>query len=169
MITALNASLSLEILAKTFRLRYRFCFSTDTMAEAIGVAASAVTLLQAVSVTGKALARLKSCYNAKPEIARLREEPERLGRFLENIEDFARNIPSGQIRNELAVVVALAGSNIDSINEILGLQALGMKGLSKASKERVTILRYKSSLAKHEDQLRMLTEQISSYLCLAIA
>ena len=139
------------------------------MAEALGVVASVLTLSQALSVTGKALARFKSCYNAKPEIARLREEAERLGRFLENIEDFAKNIPSGRIRNELAVVVALAGSNIDTINETLSLHAFGMKRLSEASKERATILRHKSLFAKHEDQLRVLTEQISSYLCLAIA
>lgn len=139
------------------------------MAEALGVAASVLTLSQAMSVTGKALARFKSCYNAKPEIARLREEAERLGRFLEITEDSARNIPSGRIRNELANVVALASSNIDSINETLSLPAFGIKGLGKANKERATILRHKSLLAKHEDQLRVLTEQISSYLCLAIA
>ena len=128
------------------------------MAEALAVVVGVLTLSQAVNVTGKALARLESCYNAKPKTARLREEAERLSRFLENIEDFARNIPSERIRNELAVVVALADSHIDSINENLSSHAFGMKGLSEAGKERATILRHKSLLAKREDQLRAVTE-----------
>ena len=139
------------------------------MAEVIGLAASVVTLTEVLSVGHNALAKLKSRYNAPPEVARIRVEVERLAKFLANLEDFAKINSSCPIDTGLAECVSLAASRVASINKILGSSVFGIKKLSDANKARTTILRYKTRLGSLEDQLKASIHEISVHLCLAIA
>ena len=139
------------------------------MAEPLGLVASLVTLIQAVNVGGKALVKLKSCYNAPPEIARIQTEVERLGKLLQNVEDFVKVNSVRWTNDGLAESVTLAASRIASINKILTSSAFGIKRLSDANKARTTILRYKARLVGLENQLRESIQEICLHLCLAIA
>lgn len=139
------------------------------MAEPLGLVASLVTLIQAVNVGGKALVKLKSCYNAPPEIARIQTEIERLGKLLQNVEDFVKVKSVRWTNDGLAESVTLAASRIASINKILTSSAFGIKRLSDANKARTTILRYKARLVGLENQLRESIQEICLHLCLAIA
>lgn len=139
------------------------------MAEPLGLVASLVTLIQAVNVGGKALVKLKSCYNAPPEIARIQTEIERLGKLLQNVEDFVKVNSVRWTNDGLAESVTLAASRIASINKILTSSAFGIKRLSDANKARTTILRYKARLVGLENQLRESIQEICLHLCLAIA
>ena len=139
------------------------------MAEPLGLVASLATLTHAVNVSGKALVKLKSCYNALPEIARIRTEVEHLGKLLENVEDFAEVNSARRANDGLAASVTLAASRIASINKILTSSAFGIKGLSDANKARTTIFRYKDRLVSLEHQLRESIQEICVHLCLAIA
>ena len=67
------------------------------MAEVIGLATSVLTLTKLLGVGQNALAKLKSCYNAPPEVARIRTEIERLAKLLASVEDFARSIHPVQL------------------------------------------------------------------------
>ena len=139
------------------------------MAEAIGIAASLITLTQALGVGQNALNRLKSCYNAPPEVARIRTEVERLAKLLASVEDFAKINPSYSIDSGLSECLSLAASRIASINKILTSSVFGTKKLSDANKARTTILRYKTRLASLEEQLKVSIQEISLHLCLATA
>ena len=139
------------------------------MAEVIGLAASIITLTEVLGVGHNALAKLKSCYNAPPEVARIRDEVERLAKLLTNVEDFAKINSSYPIDSGLAKCVSLAASRVASINQILESSVFGIKKLSDANKARTTILRYKTRLGSLEDQLKASIHEISVHLCLAIA
>ena len=139
------------------------------MAELIGLAASVVTLTEVLEVGLKALAKLKACYNAPPEIARIRAEVERLAKLLANVEDFAKMNSSCPIDSGLAECVSLAASRVASINQILETSVFGIEKLSDANKARTTILRYRTRLGNLEDQLKASIHEISVHLCLAIA
>ena len=139
------------------------------MAEVIGLVASVVTLTQLLGVGHDALAKLKSCYNAPPEVARIRVEVERLAKLIASVEDFAKINPSCPIDSGLTECISLAASRVASINQILTSSAFGIKRLSDANKARSTIFRYKARLASLEDQLRASIQEISLHLCLAIA
>ena len=139
------------------------------MAEVIGLAASVVTLTQLLGVGRNALAKLKSCYNAPPEVARIRVEVERLAKLLASVEDFAKINSSCPVDSGLAECLTLAASRVASINQILTSSVFGIKRLSDANKARTTILRYKTRLASLEDQLKASIQEISLHFCLAIA
>lgn len=139
------------------------------MAEVIGLAASVMTLTQVLGVGHNVLAKLKSCYNAPPEVARIRVEVERLAKLLKSVEDFAKINSSSPIDSGLAECVSLAASRVASINQILISSVFGIKRLSDANKARTTILRYKTRLASLEDQLKASIQEISLHLCLEIA
>lgn len=139
------------------------------MAEVIGLTASVVTLAQLLGVGNNALAKLKSCYNAPPEVARIRVEMERLAKLLASVEDFAKSNSSFPIDSGLAECMSLAASRVASVNQILTSSVFGIKKLSDANKARTTIFRYKTRLVNLEDQLRASIQEISLHLCLAIA
>lgn len=104
------------------------------MAEVIGLAASVVTLTQAIGVGQHALSNLKSCYNAPPEVARIRVEIERLAKLLASIEEFARTSSSCPVDSGLSECLSLAASRIASINKILTSSVFGIKKLSDVNK-----------------------------------
>ena len=139
------------------------------MAEVIGLAASVITLTEVLGVGHHALAKLKSCYNAPPEVVRIRVEVERLAKLLANIEDFAKMNPSCSIDSGLVECVSLAASRIASINQILESSVFGIKRLSDANKARTTMLRYRTRLGSLEGQLKESIHEITVHLCLAIA
>ena len=139
------------------------------MAEVIGLAASVVSLGQVIGVGQKALAKLKSCYNAPPEVARIRVEVGRLAKLLASIEDFVKMTSSDLIDTGLSECLSLAATRIASINQILTSPGFGIERLSDANKARTTILRYQSRLASLENQLKASIQEISVHLTLAVA
>ncbi|KAL6722286.1 hypothetical protein ACLMJK_001393 [Lecanora helva] len=139
------------------------------MAEIVGLLASVVTLGQAIGTRQHVLAKLKSCYNAPPEVARIRIEIERLATLLASVEDSAKASPSGTMNTGLSDCVTLATGRIASINQILTSPVFGIKRLSDANKARATILRYKNRLASLEHQLKASIQEISLHLTIAIA
>ena len=142
------------------------------MADPLSFTASLLALIQAVRVGGRGLAKLKSCYNAPPEIARLRTEVESLGHLLEDVENFAQSNPDMMARHTcdlLIPAVELATARIGSVNTMLSSPAFRMSKLSDANKARLTLLRYKSRLTNLEREIKESIQEIGVRLSLITA
>lgn len=140
----------------------------------VSFAASLFALIQAAHVGGQGLAKLKSCFNAPPEIARLKTEVESLGRLLEAVQNFIHsNAPQMVCHNSDADIlnppVKLAAARIGSVNTILASPAFGISNLSDANLARLTILRYKTRLATLEREIKESIQEIGVRLSLVTA
>lgn len=126
-------------------------------------------MIHAVRVGGKGLAKLKSCYDAPPEIARLRTEVASLEKLLDAVQNFVDSNNSALIdRHTIDLLTApldLALARIESINTILSSPAFGLAKLSDANKARLTILRYKNRLASLEREIKESIQEIGVRLC----
>ena len=142
------------------------------MADPLSLGASIVALIHAVRAGGKGLAKLKSCYNAPPEVARLRTEVESLGHLLEDVQNFVHSNPDMMARHTCDVLlpaVELATARIGSLNTTLSSPAFGLSKLSDANKARLTLLRYKSRLTVLEQEIKASIQEIGVRLSLVTA
>ncbi|KAK4693752.1 hypothetical protein P7C71_g3701, partial [Lecanoromycetidae sp. Uapishka_2] len=140
----------------------------------VSFAASLFALIQAAHAGGKGLAKLKSCFNAPPEIARLKTEVESLGQLLEAVQNFMHsNAPQTVCHNSgldiLSPPVKLAATRIGSVNTILASPAFGISNLNDANLARLTILRYKTRLATLEREIKESVQEIGVRLSLVTA
>ena len=145
---------------------------TRAMADPVSLVASLLTLIHAVRVGGKGLAKLKSCYNAPPEIARIRTEVGSLGQLLDNVQSFVQGNSASTARHSSHLLIApvdLAAARIGSVNALLSSPAFGLSKLSDANKARLTILRYKTRLATLEREIKESIQEIGVRLTLVTA
>ena len=142
------------------------------MADPISLTASLVALIHAVRVGGEGLATLRFCYNAPPEIARLRAEVDGLGQLLSDVHNFVNGDSASNTRHPSDIFsspIELATVRIESINKILASPAFGLSKLSDENRARATLLRYRKRLAILEREIKESVQEIGVRLCLATA
>ena len=143
------------------------------MADPLSLAASVLALVHAVRIGGRELAKLRSCYNASPEIARLRAQMESLAHLLGAVESFVQNHNSIQIVGHTGDLLRLpvedASARVASVNRILTSPAFGLSRLSDANKARATLFRYKHRLATLEREIEKSISEIGVRLSLVAA
>lgn len=149
-----------------------FSLDRESMADPVSLAASLVALIHAVRVGGKGLAKLKSCYNAPPEIAQLRTEVASLEQLLGSVRDFVHGDSGPMIRHRNDLLIApvdLAAARMGSVNKILSSPAFGLGRLSDSNKACLTILRYGKRLGTLEREIKESVQDIGVCLTLISA
>lgn len=142
------------------------------MADPLSISASIVALIQAVRVGSKALAKVKSCYKALPEVGRLATEMASLGQLLEKVHEMVDDQPEPMARYSgdlLSAPLELASARIASVNTILLSPAFGLSKLNDASRAHLTILRYSKRLAALEQILQASKQDLGVRLSLVSA
>lgn len=139
------------------------------MAEAVALGASIVTLTEVIGFGGKALAKLRACKHAPPEVARIRTEVEKLARLLVSIKSFADGNSGTYIHDLLAEALKDAATRLEVLNHILRSPAFGIRCLNDANLARLTFLRYKTKLGNVEKDIKESIQQIGVRLSLVNA
>lgn len=137
--------------------------------DGVSLVASVLTLVQAVHVGGKGLAKLKSCYYAPPEIDMLRAEVKSLAQLLENVDTFAHGSSPRHSGDILIGPIGVATARIGSVNKLLVSPAFGISRLSDENKARLTSLRYRKRLINLEREIKESIQEIGVRLTFVTA
>lgn len=139
----------------------------------LSVAASIIALVHAVRKGRKGLCKLRSCYNASPEIARLQARMENLARLLDAVESFVQNSKSngiiGHTGDLFRLPVENAAARVESVNKLVDSPAFGRFKLSDRNQARAVYFRHQSKFKHLEQDIDASLKEINTCLSLAAA
>ena len=143
------------------------------MADPLSVAASVFALVHAVRTGRKGRSKLKACYNASPEIARLQARMDNLARLLDTVESFVQKSKSngtvGHCGDLFQLPVENAAARVGSVNKLVASPAFGRLKLSDKNQAPAVYFRHQSKLKHLEQDIDASLREINTCLSLAAA